>query len=136
MQARGRVLRTRLQPNDDEAFRAAEAQIAEFDAVDPGSDAFGFAHDTKGRPVKPALSEVDLANLRKVMATCITFWNVLTATFVTRKRWLRRNAATSYITTRAKRDRQTQGLSAKGRGRLRHGLLRRLEPARLTIESG
>jgi hypothetical protein len=57
-----------LQPKDDEGFSAAEALIAEFDAVDPGSDAFRFAHDTKGRSVKLALSEVDLANLRKVMA--------------------------------------------------------------------
>jgi hypothetical protein len=62
-----------LQPTDEEAFRVAEALIAEFDAVDPGSDAFRFAHDTKGRAVKLALSEVDLANLRKVMANLHNF---------------------------------------------------------------
>ena len=62
-----------FEPNDDEGFRAAEAQIAEFDAVDPGSDAFRFAHDTKGRPVRLLLSEVDLANLRKVMANLHNF---------------------------------------------------------------
>jgi hypothetical protein len=62
-----------LQPTDDEAFRAAEAVIAEFDIVDPGSDAFRFAHDTKGRSVKLALSTVDLANLRQVMANLHNF---------------------------------------------------------------
>ena len=62
-----------LQPKDDEAFCAAEALIAEFDSVDPGSDAFRFAHDTKGRSVKLALSEVDLTNLRKVMANLHNF---------------------------------------------------------------
>jgi len=62
-----------LQPKDDEAFCAAEALIAEFDSVDPGSDAFRFAHDTKGRSVKLALSEVDLTNLRKVMANFHNF---------------------------------------------------------------
>jgi hypothetical protein len=62
-----------LQPTDEEAFRAAEALIAEFAAIDPGSDAFRFAHDTKGRSVKLALSEIDLANLRKIMANLHNF---------------------------------------------------------------
>jgi hypothetical protein len=62
-----------LVATDAEALRAAEALTAEFDAVDPGSDAFRFAHDTKGRSVKLALSEVDLANLRKVMANLHNF---------------------------------------------------------------
>jgi hypothetical protein len=62
-----------LQPSDDEAFRAAEAVIEEFDTVDPGSDAFRFAHDTKGRSVKLALSEVDLANLRQIMSNLHNF---------------------------------------------------------------
>jgi hypothetical protein len=62
-----------VQARDEEAFRAADAQIAEFDAIDPGSDAFRFAHDTKGRPVKLALSEVDLGNLRKAMASLHDF---------------------------------------------------------------
>ncbi len=62
-----------FQPSDGEAFRAADALIAEFDAAYPGSDAFRFAHDTKGRFVKLALSEVDLANLGKVMANLHNF---------------------------------------------------------------
>jgi hypothetical protein len=56
------------QSTDGNAFRAAETLIEEFDAVDPGSDAFRFAHDTKGRFVELPLSAVDLAQLRKVMA--------------------------------------------------------------------
>jgi hypothetical protein len=62
-----------LRPADLETFRAVEGQIAEFDAVDPGSDAFRFAHDTKGRPIKLGLNEVDLANLRKVVASLLSF---------------------------------------------------------------
>jgi hypothetical protein len=61
------------QPKDEEAFRAVEALIAEFDTIDPGSDAFRFAHDTKGRTVKLGMSEIDLANLRKVMANLQNF---------------------------------------------------------------
>jgi hypothetical protein len=57
-----------LQSTDRDAFCAAETLIAEFDAIDPGSDAFRFAHDTKGRFVKLPLSAVDLAQLRKVIA--------------------------------------------------------------------
>lgn len=62
-----------LRAKDEEAFNAAEALIAEFDSVDPGSDAFRFAHDTKGRSVKLPLTEVDLANLRQVMANLHNF---------------------------------------------------------------
>jgi hypothetical protein len=62
-----------LQSADADAFRSAEALVAEFDTVDPGSDAFRFAHDTKGRSVKLALSQVDLANLKKVMANLHNF---------------------------------------------------------------
>jgi len=62
-----------LQPKDEEAFRAAEALIIEFDTIDPGSDAFRFAHDTKGRAVNLAVTEVDLPNLRKVMAGLLNF---------------------------------------------------------------
>jgi hypothetical protein len=61
------------QPSDKEAFRAAEALILEFDTIDPGSDAFRFAHDTKGRAVKLAVTEVDLPNVRKVMAGLLNF---------------------------------------------------------------
>jgi hypothetical protein len=57
-----------LQPKDREAFDAAEMLIVQFDAIDPGSDAFRFAHDTKGRSVKLSVTEIDLANLRRVMA--------------------------------------------------------------------
>ncbi|MDE2332472.1 MAG: hypothetical protein KGK16_17055 [Bradyrhizobium sp.] len=56
-----------LQPTDEEAFRATETLIAELAAADPGSDAFRFAHDTKGRSVNLPMSEVDLVHLRKVM---------------------------------------------------------------------
>jgi hypothetical protein len=63
-----------LRPKDEEAFNAAEARIAEFDAVDPGSDAFRFAHDTKGRCVKLNVSEIDLPNLRRVMADLNNFF--------------------------------------------------------------
>jgi hypothetical protein len=62
-----------IQPTDEEAFRAAETLIAEFATVDPGSDAFRFAHDTKGRTVNFPMSEVDLAHLRKVMADLHNF---------------------------------------------------------------
>lgn len=62
-----------IQAHDEEAFRAADAQIAEFDAIDPGSDAFRFAHDTKGRPLKLALREVDLGNLQRAMESLHDF---------------------------------------------------------------
>jgi hypothetical protein len=70
-----------LQPQDEEAFRAAEAMIVELDAIDPGSDAFRFAHDTKGRLVKLAVSEIDLPNLRKVMAGLLNFLDCVASHF-------------------------------------------------------
>jgi len=57
-----------LSPKDQEAFNAAEKLMAEFDTIDPGSDAFRFAHDTKGRFVRVSVTEIDLPNLRTVMA--------------------------------------------------------------------
>jgi hypothetical protein len=56
------------EPSDKEAFEAVDKLIAEFDAVDPGSDTFRFAHDTKGKPVKLGISAIDLSNLRGVVA--------------------------------------------------------------------
>ena len=61
-----------LSANED-AFRAVRAQIEEFDTVDPGSDAFRFAHDTKGQPIKLPVSEIDLPHLRKVVANLHNF---------------------------------------------------------------
>ena len=63
-----RVLEGDAQSSDNVAFAAADALFAEFDAVDPGSDAFRFAHTTKGKPIKLALWTVDLPNLRAVIA--------------------------------------------------------------------
>jgi hypothetical protein len=64
---------TQLQPGDKEALEAVEARIIEFDGIDPGSDAFRFAHDPKGRPINLAVSTVDLPNLRKVVASLHNF---------------------------------------------------------------
>jgi hypothetical protein len=61
------------EPADKEAFDAVDAQIAEFDAVDPGSDAFRFAHTTKGKPIALTITEIDLSNLRKVVASLHNF---------------------------------------------------------------
>lgn len=61
------------EPSDRDAFAAVDAQIAEFDAVDPGSYAFRFAHNTKGGPIDLAINEIDLAQLRKVVASLHNF---------------------------------------------------------------
>ena len=63
----------RSEPADKEAFQAVDALIAEFDAVDPGSDAFRFAHDTKGHLIRLAVSEIDLSNLREVVGSLHNF---------------------------------------------------------------
>jgi hypothetical protein len=52
-----------------ETFEAVEGRLAEFDAVDPGSDAFRFAHNTRGEPTILPCETVDLSNLRTVMAS-------------------------------------------------------------------
>jgi hypothetical protein len=62
-----------LKPPDKIGFEAAEALIGEFHAVDPGSDAFRFAHDTNGKAIKLAISEIDLSNLRKVVGSLHNF---------------------------------------------------------------
>jgi hypothetical protein len=62
-----------LSVQDLETIGAAEAQIAEFDAVDPGSDAFRFVHDTQGKLIKLTLSEIDIDNLRKAMGSLLEF---------------------------------------------------------------
>jgi hypothetical protein len=54
--------------SNKEAFDAVDKLIAEFDAVDSGSDTFRFAHDTKGQPIKLDISAIDLSNLRSVVA--------------------------------------------------------------------
>ena len=64
---------THLSATDFETLEAAEAQVAEFDAVDPGSDAFRFAHDTKGKLIKLKLSEIDLDNLRIAVGSLLEF---------------------------------------------------------------
>ncbi|MBZ0149357.1 MAG: hypothetical protein K8F62_17710, partial [Pseudorhodoplanes sp.] len=58
---------------EQEAFHAVEARIAEFDGVDPGSDAFRFAHDAKGRPIALGISTIDLANLGDVVNSLHNF---------------------------------------------------------------
>jgi len=58
---------------DREALDAVEARITEFDAIDPGSDAFRFAHDSKGQPIKLGVSEIDLSNLKTVVASLHNF---------------------------------------------------------------
>jgi hypothetical protein len=62
------LLEGSARPSDKKAFKAVDALIAEYGAIDPGSDAFRFAHDTKGQPIKLAVSTVDLVNLRRVVA--------------------------------------------------------------------
>jgi predicted DNA binding CopG/RHH family protein len=59
--------------SDKAALEAVEARIAEFAAVDAASDAFRFAHDTKGRSINLAISEIDLTNLRSVVASLHNF---------------------------------------------------------------
>lgn len=54
--------------HSEDAFRAVDAVIAEFDSIDPRSDVFRFAHDTKGQSIQIPVSEIDLPNLREVMA--------------------------------------------------------------------
>ena len=56
------------QSSNQEAFDAVDALMAEYDAVDPGSDAFRFAHNTRGEAIKLNLSAIDLVNLRHVVA--------------------------------------------------------------------
>jgi hypothetical protein len=57
-----------VRPSEAETFEAVDALIAEYNTVDPGSDAFRFAHDTKGQPAKLSVSAIDLTNLRSVVA--------------------------------------------------------------------
>ena len=64
---------TKLGDADREALDAVQARITEFDAIDPGSDAFRFAHDSKGQPIKPAASEIDLPNLKTVVSSIHNF---------------------------------------------------------------
>ena len=61
------------EPADMVAFQTVEDMIAEFDAVDPRSDASRFAHDTKGRPMKLPMPTIDLPNLRRVLASIHNF---------------------------------------------------------------
>jgi len=61
------------EPSDKEAFDAVDAQIAEFDSVDSGSDAFRFAHDKRGGAIKLPINEIDLSNLRAVVASLRNF---------------------------------------------------------------
>ena len=61
------------EPADKEMFEAVEGRITEFDVVDPGSDAFRFAHDTKGQGINLPMSFVNLPNLRKVVASLHNF---------------------------------------------------------------
>lgn len=70
-------LEGRDEPSDPDAFLAVESYIAEFDAVDPGSYSFRFAHDTKGGAIRLAISAIDLSNLRKVMASLYEFLECL-----------------------------------------------------------
>lgn len=57
-----------VRPSETETFETVDALIAEYATIDPGSDAFRFAHDTKGQPVKLVISAIDLTNLRSVVA--------------------------------------------------------------------
>jgi hypothetical protein len=52
----------------EEELSSVEATIAELDGIDPGSDAFRFAHTRAGRPIDLPLHTIDLANLREVIA--------------------------------------------------------------------
>jgi hypothetical protein len=61
------LLEDRVQPSEKQAFEAVDALVAEYTAIDPGSDAFRFAHNTKGQPLKLAVSTIDLVNLRSVV---------------------------------------------------------------------
>jgi hypothetical protein len=60
-------------PGDAEALQAVDAQIADFDEVDPGSYSFRFAHDTRGGPIPLEIPEIDLQNLRKVIESLHNF---------------------------------------------------------------
>jgi hypothetical protein len=64
---------SQLSVQDRETIEAAEKQIAEFDAVDPRSDAFRFVHDTKGKLIKLKPSEIDVDNLRRAMGSLLEF---------------------------------------------------------------
>ncbi len=61
------------EPADKETVQAVECHIAEFDAIDPRSDAWRFAHDTRGRPIKLPMGTIDLLNLRRVVASIHNF---------------------------------------------------------------
>jgi hypothetical protein len=57
-----------VQPSEKQTFEAVDTLVAQYAAIDPGSDAFRFAHDTRGQPIKLAISTIDLVNLRSVVA--------------------------------------------------------------------
>jgi hypothetical protein len=60
-------------PTDHDTFNAVDAQIAEFDAVDPGSDTFRFAHNTKGEAITLSVTEINLPSLQRVVASLHNF---------------------------------------------------------------
>jgi hypothetical protein len=65
------------EPSDKDAFDAVGTQIAEFAAVDAGSDAFRFAHNTLGQSIQLAITEIDLIELKKVVASIHNFLECL-----------------------------------------------------------
>lgn len=67
------AIMTDLIVEDRRVFQEIGRLVAEFETVDPRSDALRFAHDTKGNLIKISVNGIDLANLRKVIAGIFDF---------------------------------------------------------------
>jgi len=67
----------RSEPADNETFQVVENLFAEFMRIDPGSDAFRFAHDRKGQAVVLNIQTVDLRNLRETLCALHNFLECL-----------------------------------------------------------
>jgi hypothetical protein len=59
---------------DEEVFKVVEHAIVEFNAIDPRSDAFRFAHTTQGKTIDVHVDIIDLLNLRQVVAGLHNFF--------------------------------------------------------------
>lgn len=62
-------------PDPDDADAVVQSVVAEFAKIDPGSDAYRYPVDQKGKPLPIAFASTHLANLADVMAAVGGYFN-------------------------------------------------------------